>query len=38
MGTVFGASAGIIRGAPPALFALFAGLQWFSLGSTYIGQ
>ena len=38
MGIVFGAGAGIIRGAPPALFALVAGLQWFSLGSSYIGQ
>ncbi|RYP61623.1 hypothetical protein DL769_007621 [Monosporascus sp. CRB-8-3] len=35
IGTVFGAGSGIVRGAPPALFALVAGLQWFSLGSTY---
>lgn len=33
-----GAGAGILRGAPPTLFALFAGLQWFSLGSTYMAS
>ncbi|KAK7747108.1 hypothetical protein SLS62_009163 [Diatrype stigma] len=38
MGTVFGAGAGIMRGTAPALFALVAGLQWFSLGSTYIAS
>ncbi|KAI0850905.1 hypothetical protein F5Y00DRAFT_231121 [Daldinia vernicosa] len=34
-GLVIGAGAGIVRSAPPALFALVAGLQWFALGSTY---
>ncbi|KAI0200694.1 hypothetical protein F4808DRAFT_427557 [Astrocystis sublimbata] len=35
VGLVFGAGVGIVRSAPPALFALFAGLQWFALGSSY---
>lgn len=35
-GLVFGAGSGILRSAPPTLFALFAGLQWFTLGSTYM--
>ncbi|KAI8966782.1 hypothetical protein F5Y11DRAFT_3460 [Daldinia sp. FL1419] len=35
VGLVVGAGAGIVRSAPPALFAIVAGLQWFALGSTY---
>ncbi|KAK6950405.1 hypothetical protein Daesc_008733 [Daldinia eschscholtzii] len=34
-GLVVGAGSGIVRSAPPALFALVAGLQWFALGSSY---
>ncbi|KAI1808481.1 hypothetical protein F4811DRAFT_548869 [Daldinia bambusicola] len=34
-GLVIGAGSGILRAAPPALFALVASLQWFALGSTY---
>ncbi|KAI2785271.1 hypothetical protein F4815DRAFT_440503 [Daldinia loculata] len=35
VGLVIGAGSGIVRSAPPALFALVAGLQWFALASTY---
>ncbi|RYC63392.1 hypothetical protein CHU98_g2810 [Xylaria longipes] len=38
IGLLFGAGSGIVRSAPPTLFALFAGLQWFTLGSTYMGE
>ncbi|KAI5864574.1 hypothetical protein GGS23DRAFT_595295 [Durotheca rogersii] len=38
IGTMVGAGAGIMRSAPPTLFALFAGFQWFTLGSTYIAS
>ncbi|KAI0902585.1 hypothetical protein F4806DRAFT_491055 [Annulohypoxylon nitens] len=37
-GMMFGAGAGIVRSAPPVLFAVVAGLQWFSLGSTYMAS
>ncbi|KAI0527853.1 hypothetical protein F5B22DRAFT_582570 [Xylaria bambusicola] len=37
-GLLVGAGSGIMRSAPPALFAVFAGLQWFTLGSTYIAS
>lgn len=33
-----GAGSGILRSAPPTLFALVAGLQWFGLGSTFMGK
>ncbi|KAI0014030.1 hypothetical protein F4779DRAFT_612838 [Xylariaceae sp. FL0662B] len=38
VGLVVGAGAGIARSAPPTLFALVAGLQWFGLGSTYMAS
>ncbi|KAI0115008.1 hypothetical protein F4814DRAFT_417869 [Daldinia grandis] len=38
VGLVIGAGFGIARSAPPALFAIFAGLQWFALGSTYMAS
>lgn len=38
IGMLVGAGFGIVRSAPPTLFALFAGLQWFALGSTYIAS
>ncbi|KAI3343394.1 hypothetical protein F4824DRAFT_6675 [Ustulina deusta] len=38
IGLVLGASTGILRSGPPTLFALFAGLQWFALGSSYIAS
>ncbi|KAI1144101.1 hypothetical protein F5Y05DRAFT_407501 [Hypoxylon sp. FL0543] len=38
VGLVVGAGAGIVRSAPPTLFALVAGLQWFGLGSTYMAS
>ncbi|KAI1393845.1 uncharacterized protein F4822DRAFT_386121 [Hypoxylon trugodes] len=38
IGLVVGAGSGIVRSAPPALFALFAGLQWFALGSSYMAS
>ncbi|KAI2626470.1 hypothetical protein GGR54DRAFT_591082 [Hypoxylon sp. NC1633] len=38
IGMVVGAGSGIVRSAPPTLFALVAGLQWFALGSTYIAS
>ncbi|ORY69460.1 uncharacterized protein BCR38DRAFT_86036 [Pseudomassariella vexata] len=37
-GLAIGAGGGIMRGAPPALFAAFAGLQWFALGSSYMAS
>ncbi|KAI1367721.1 hypothetical protein F5Y08DRAFT_40539 [Xylaria arbuscula] len=37
-GLLLGAGTGILRSAPPTLFALFAGLQWFTLGSTYMAS
>ncbi|KAI0480549.1 hypothetical protein GGR56DRAFT_279155 [Xylariaceae sp. FL0804] len=38
-GVLFGAGSGIIRATrTPVLFAVVAGLQWFSLGSTYIAS
>ncbi|KAI0127899.1 hypothetical protein BJ170DRAFT_393655 [Xylariales sp. AK1849] len=38
LGTVVGAGSGIMRSAPPALFALVAGVQWFALGSSYMAS
>ncbi|KAI0405335.1 hypothetical protein F4802DRAFT_562722 [Xylaria palmicola] len=38
IGLVFGAGSGIMRSAPPTLFALFSGFQWFVLGSSYIAS
>ncbi|KAI2639834.1 hypothetical protein GGS26DRAFT_287008 [Hypomontagnella submonticulosa] len=38
VGLVVGAGSGIVRSAPPALFALVAGLQWFALGSSYMAS
>ncbi|KAI0840634.1 hypothetical protein F5Y06DRAFT_244601 [Hypoxylon sp. FL0890] len=38
IGLVVGAGAGIVRSAPPTLFALFAGFQWFTLGSSYMAS
>ncbi|KAF2969245.1 hypothetical protein GQX73_g4356 [Xylaria multiplex] len=38
LGLLFGAGTGIIRSAPPTLFAVFAGLQWFTLGSSYMAS
>ena len=38
VGMMFGAGAGIVRSGPPVIFALFAGLQWLALGSTYTGE
>ncbi|KAI4870859.1 hypothetical protein F4820DRAFT_442723 [Hypoxylon rubiginosum] len=38
IGMVVGAGSGILRSAPPTLFALVAGLQWFGLGSTFIAS
>jgi hypothetical protein len=36
-GLLFGAAAGIVRSAPPLLFAVASGTQWFALGSSYYG-
>ncbi|KAI0022048.1 hypothetical protein F4780DRAFT_243058 [Xylariomycetidae sp. FL0641] len=36
-GLIVGAGAGIMRSAPPALFGVVAGLQWFTLASTFTG-
>ncbi|KAI0395341.1 hypothetical protein F5Y17DRAFT_457078 [Xylariaceae sp. FL0594] len=36
IGLLVGAGSGILRSAPPTLFALFAGFQWFALGSSYM--
>lgn len=38
MGCFVGLGSGIWRSAPPALFAAFAGFQWFTLGSTFVGK
>ncbi|KAI0887092.1 uncharacterized protein GGS22DRAFT_104236 [Annulohypoxylon maeteangense] len=38
VGMLFGAGAGIVRSAPPVIFAFVAGLQWFGLGSTYMAS
>ncbi|KAI1302663.1 hypothetical protein F5Y03DRAFT_361505 [Xylaria venustula] len=38
IGLLLGAGTGIVRAAPPTLFALFAGVQWFALGSSYIAS
>ncbi|KAI1824867.1 hypothetical protein F4861DRAFT_538529 [Xylaria intraflava] len=38
IGLIVGAGLGIVRSAPPTLFALFAGLQWFALGSSYMAS
>ncbi|KAI1777662.1 hypothetical protein F4818DRAFT_320923 [Hypoxylon cercidicola] len=38
IGFVVGAGSGILRSAPPTLFAFVAALQWFGLGSTFIAS
>ncbi|KAI1109972.1 hypothetical protein F5Y14DRAFT_430462 [Nemania sp. NC0429] len=38
IGLLIGAGSGIMRSAPPAMFALFAGFQWFTLGSSYMAS
>ncbi|WP_234038534.1 hypothetical protein, partial [Erythrobacter sp. YJ-T3-07] len=38
MGCFVGLGSGIMRNAPPALFAAFAGFQWFTLGSSFVGK
>lgn len=38
VGLFVGAGAGIVRSAPPTLFALVASFQWFTLGSSYTGE
>ncbi|KAI1743599.1 hypothetical protein F4680DRAFT_408704 [Xylaria scruposa] len=38
IGLLVGAGSGILRSAPPTLFAVFAGLQWFALGSSYMAS
>lgn len=38
MGVLIGAGSGIMRSAPPTLFAIVAGIQWFALGSSYMGM
>ncbi|KAI0433934.1 hypothetical protein F5Y09DRAFT_297292 [Xylaria sp. FL1042] len=38
IGLFVGAGTGIIRSAPPTIFALFASLQWFALGSSYMAS
>ncbi|KAI0481649.1 hypothetical protein F4859DRAFT_512793 [Xylaria cf. heliscus] len=38
VGLVAGAGSGILRSAPPTLFALFTGFQWFALGSSYMAS
>ncbi|KAI1168561.1 hypothetical protein F5B18DRAFT_184991 [Nemania serpens] len=38
IGLLIGAGSGIMRSAPPTIFALFAGLQWFTLGSSYMAS
>ncbi|KAK8076397.1 hypothetical protein PG994_003669 [Apiospora phragmitis] len=38
MGAAFGAGSGIMRAAPPGLFALVAGIQWFALGSSFMAS
>ncbi|KAI1281410.1 hypothetical protein F5Y07DRAFT_354631 [Xylaria sp. FL0933] len=38
IGLLLGAGIGIVRAAPPTIFALFTGFQWFALGSTYMAS
>ncbi|KAK7918325.1 hypothetical protein PG985_010199 [Apiospora marii] len=38
LGAAFGAGSGIMRAAPPGLFALIAGIQWFALGSSFMAS
>ncbi|KAK7938085.1 uncharacterized protein PG986_014953 [Apiospora aurea] len=38
LGAAFGAGSGIMRAAPPGLFALVAGIQWFALGSSFMAS
>ncbi|KAI1340455.1 hypothetical protein F5Y15DRAFT_40315 [Xylariaceae sp. FL0016] len=38
IGVLIGAGSGIFRQAPPTLFALVAGLQWFALGSSFMAS
>ncbi|KAF7516039.1 hypothetical protein G7054_g14327 [Neopestalotiopsis clavispora] len=38
VGSFVGLGTGIMRNAPPALFAAFAGLQWFTLGSSFVAS
>ncbi|KAI2637506.1 hypothetical protein GGS21DRAFT_511870 [Xylaria nigripes] len=38
IGLIVGAGMGIVRSAPPTLFALFASVQWFALGSSYMAS
>ncbi|KAI4603425.1 hypothetical protein KJ359_003235 [Pestalotiopsis sp. 9143b] len=38
IGSFVGLGTGIMRNAPPALFAAFAGLQWFTLGSSFVAS
>ncbi|KAK9425423.1 hypothetical protein SUNI508_13031 [Seiridium unicorne] len=38
IGCFVGLGSGIMRSAPPALFAAFAGFQWFTLGSSFIAS
>ncbi len=37
-GVFSGATFGILRSSPIGLFALVSGGQWFTLGSTYMGE
>ncbi|KAH6660801.1 hypothetical protein BKA67DRAFT_549220 [Truncatella angustata] len=38
VGCFVGLGSGIMRNAPPALFAAFAGFQWFTLGSSFVAS
>ncbi|ETS76000.1 hypothetical protein PFICI_12944 [Pestalotiopsis fici W106-1] len=38
VGSFVGLGTGIMRNMPPALFAAFAGLQWFTLGSSFVAS
>ncbi|KAI1351703.1 hypothetical protein F5Y01DRAFT_282391 [Xylaria sp. FL0043] len=38
IGLLLGAGIGIVRAAPPTIFALFTGFQWFALGSSYMAS
>ncbi|KAI1501296.1 hypothetical protein F5X99DRAFT_208468 [Biscogniauxia marginata] len=38
IGLIVGAGSGIVRSAPPALFALVSGIQWFALGSSFMAS
>ncbi|KAJ8126562.1 hypothetical protein O1611_g7077 [Lasiodiplodia mahajangana] len=38
LGLLVGAGSGIVRSAPPTLFAIFAGFQWLTLGSSYMAS